>query len=56
MAALTLLEGEKEVREGLSGRGLLLPGTRAWRPRGAGAIWLPWLLKDEEATTETTAA
>lgn len=53
-------EGEKEVREGLSGSGLLLPGTRAWRPRVGGAAWLPWLSRDdddeEEATTTGTTA
>lgn len=53
-------DGEKEAREGLSGSGLLLPGTRAWRLRGGGGAWLPWLPRDkdeEEAmTTGTTAA
>lgn len=45
----------KEAREGLSGSGLLLPATRAWRPRGGGATGLPREDK-EEATTGTTAA
>lgn len=51
-------DGEKEAMKGLSGSGLALPGTRAWRPRGGGTAWLPWLLReeDEEATTGTTAA
>ncbi len=52
-------DDEKEAREGLSGSGLLLPGTRAWRPRGGGADWLPWLhgdAEEEETTTGTTAA
>lgn len=34
-------DGEKEAREGLSGSGLPLTGTRACRPRGGGAGWLP---------------
>lgn len=48
------VDGEKEAREGLSGSGLLLQGTRAWRPRGGGATWLPRL--EEEATTTGTTA
>ena len=58
---VVLDDGEKEAIEGLSGSGLLLPGTRACRPRGGGAIWLPWLPRDEDkeeevATTGTMAA
>ena len=57
-AAADLDDGEKEVRDGLSGSGLLLPGTRAWRPRVGAAAWLLWLPREEEegATTGTTAA
>ena len=46
--------GVKEAMEGLSGSGLLLPGTRAWRLRGGAAAWLPWLPRDGEATTTGT--
>lgn len=52
-------DDEKDAREGLSGSGL--PRTRAWRLRGEGAAWLPWLPTDEDeeaaaTTTGTTAA
>lgn len=53
-------EVEKGRREGLSGSGLLLLVTRAWRQRVGGGIWLPWFPRneeeDEETTTGTTAA
>lgn len=53
--AAVLDDGVKEAREGLSGSGLLLAGTRAWRLREGLAAWLP---EDEEAaaTTGTTVA
>lgn len=47
-------DGEKEAREGLSGSGLLLPGTRAWRPRMGGAAWLPWLSREDDGEEEVT--
>lgn len=54
-----LVGGEKTSREGLSGSGLLLPETRAWRLRGGGPALLPWLPAaedDGETTTGSTAA